>query len=626
MTISFTGHPLYMRPLLCATFLFLNAQILMANEKTLFQPDYARTPLTTKTISNLYSKVNLNDIPLQAPTFYLSEHPLKDAFYFSSLTPTIQTTYYPWHQNKNLSLPGMQALSTSSFALATQSQQINQLQITHASDNFSLQSRLLHDDGYKQHTKRNLFNLSLQKRQSIDDFTVDHFFLMNSIQQKDMTYIAGKNAYRVDSLKQTNPIEHASNNAYQMFYFANMQQDIGTDKVLTLKPYLRFNQTKSVLDEIPGLPKEEAKAGSTGIHTLFNKPYSESSDLTTAFRFDYTYADYIQQQDEYDSSPMYPKGKHYDFNVQTLSFNWQMLIEQQLDDDFSVTYDINVDKTHYFYKNYLHKRSACSSSVDSCMYQSPNQPDLSFFTWSPLIALNLKVNDNNSAQLRFYHDMQQPNSLDLYRLQKKQSIKAIKPMITNAAELAFTGQLSDTVEYAWIFYYRAIDHLILANVEGVNIFNNKVRSVGLNSFTRIDLSERLHLALGLGLTDAKYADDNKTASNHHVKLIPRTQGFATVDWQVLERSILKVTLTHVGHYYLDDNNTLSYNGHQLLDLYWLQKLPQAWQFTVAINNVTNKNYAWIGGTTRVTASNPSYEEKYVIGNPRSISVGVSKRF
>ena len=586
-------------------------------------------PLTNNSTVSQWARIQIDGVSLQADTFYITSHPLKQAFFPSQLALTY-SPYTRWTPRAVVNLPNLSELASSNIGITSQSQQQNSLSLSYKGEDFAVQSRYLHDDGYKANTRRDLINLALEKEHQQDDFSFNHLLLINSINQNDFSFIEGKNAYTKNNLLKANALSDLTNDAQQILYKVAIEQALDEDKSLSLTPYLRLNQTEAILQNRPDLPKETTTATSIGIQTQFSKAYSEESNLTTGFNFDYTYADYLQIQRHASGLAEYPQGKHYDFTIETLKFSWHAGIEQYLNSRSRVLYDIQVDKTHYFYRNYIDIYPTFCSDSSSCMFQAPDQRNLNFLTWTPSIALAMDVAESHAFQVTYWYEQQVLNSLDLYRLQQEQAIKDIEPLQTGSLELTFSGTFAGHLYYKATGYYRGIDNLPVTDQQGVYHTNQKATSFGIDFLTGLMITDGLQMKLGAFYTNTQYTHDNKNlsypAADNQVKGIPRTQGFFSMDWQPTDNSQLGLNARHLGKYFLDNANTMSYKGHTLYDLNVQQTFPKGFSITAAVLNLTNKHYAYLAESTLVNLANPTAEETYLIGTPRAYLLSINKTF
>jgi hypothetical protein len=582
-------------------------------------------PLTTKTQDNRYELRQVGGISLQPETFYREDNPLKSATFPLTQQTADEQRFFQWSPWLNTPFEKLNFDSDQQIALDSQSTTVNQLRLNHNNKNVSVMSRFLHDDGYKQHANRNLFNFALKAKQDKESFASNHFFFVNIIDQNDISYIQGTDAYKNKSNRKLNPIKKAKNNAHQIMYLADINHQFDTDKLLKLTPYLRFNQTEALLDQTPGLPLEKSHAASFGIQSSYNRTYAKNVDLTTRFHFDYTYGQYSEHQ-KTEFSNDYPAGRHYDFSTQTLLFHWGLLAEQFYNEQWSTYQDIGIDKSHYFYSNNLGDGSACQGNDEDCFYFRPDQDNLNYFTWTPKIGAQWQWHDKHRFLLNLYHRNRQLNSLDLYRLQKKQSIKSIKPEQTNAVEAVLTGNING-IHYHALMYYRRVNHLILSDFEGIKHYNQSITSTGIDALIDWHITQTLELSIGASITDTQYRVKEGSLAgdeiDNQVMLIPRTQGFIDGTWRYSEKASAGLKITHQGKYYLNNANTMSYPGHELIDLYWQHQVLKNLSLRAAIENITDKAYALTAESTIATMQNPTPTEQYVVGYGRVYSLGIS---
>ena len=90
------------------------------------------------------------------------------------------------------------------------------------------------------------------------------------------------------------------------------------------------------------------------------------------------------------------------------------------------------------------------------------------------------------------------------------------------------------------------------------------------------------------------------------------------DW--LNGGRLEVEYQHLGEYFLDDNNTHTYEGHDLVHLRGNIKFDNGLDVYVRVHNLLNSRYVTNG------RYNGFVGEEFKPGLPRTIYGGVSARF
>jgi len=78
-------------------------------------------------------------------------------------------------------------------------------------------------------------------------------------------------------------------------------------------------------------------------------------------------------------------------------------------------------------------------------------------------------------------------------------------------------------------------------------------------------------------------------------------------------------IEYVGDYWLDDDNTKTYDGYSITHLKALYEISKQLSINAKINNLTNKVYA-------ENASFSYGKEKYTPGSPRHFYAGIEYKF
>lgn len=116
-------------------------------------------------------------------------------------------------------------------------------------------------------------------------------------------------------------------------------------------------------------------------------------------------------------------------------------------------------------------------------------------------------------------------------------------------------------------------------------------------------------------------------SGKEIKSAPRWLANAEARWQVNDQWQLAAIVQHVDRYWMNDADTVRYNGHDLLNLQarWQH---QAWELWAKLSNATNKRYAEQASSSYngTGAYTPATMDSYTAGQPRTFLLGVRYHF
>ena len=103
---------------------------------------------------------------------------------------------------------------------------------------------------------------------------------------------------------------------------------------------------------------------------------------------------------------------------------------------------------------------------------------------------------------------------------------------------------------------------------------------------------------------------------------------AQAGWKPTPASRVALAVVKQGGYWMNDANTVRYDGHTVWNLMASQKLQGSWEVWGQIRNLTDKVYAHSASTTYkgTGAYTPATANSYSPGAPRSLMLGLNKSF
>lgn len=107
---------------------------------------------------------------------------------------------------------------------------------------------------------------------------------------------------------------------------------------------------------------------------------------------------------------------------------------------------------------------------------------------------------------------------------------------------------------------------------------------------------------------------------------PRSIALAGIDWTPVEGVTLTPEVQHIGSYWMNEANTVRYDGHTLVNLRARWELKKLELFSV-LSNLTDRRYAETASSTfKSGVYAPDTQNAYTPGNPRTLTVGVRVGF
>jgi outer membrane receptor protein involved in Fe transport len=103
---------------------------------------------------------------------------------------------------------------------------------------------------------------------------------------------------------------------------------------------------------------------------------------------------------------------------------------------------------------------------------------------------------------------------------------------------------------------------------------------------------------------------------------------AAIAYKFAPGSRIALNMIKQGSYWMNDANTVKYEGHTLLNVHASQKLQGGWEVWAQVRNLTNQRYSDSASSSYkgTGAYSPNTQNTYQLGAPRSVMLGLSKSF
>ncbi|MBI1181958.1 MAG: TonB-dependent receptor [Alphaproteobacteria bacterium] len=404
------------------------------------------------------------------------------------------------------------------------------------------------------------------------------------------------------------------------------------DSLLSVDPYVRWGRTKLLpffqLSFDPAYFDESAT--SLGALIKFRHDFSDSFRLIAGFDIDHTSGGRVDTRIvPVKNGKFYVSfsdaGTIYDFNVKALTLSPYLHGEWQITPRLRLTAGLRYDYTHYDYTNNL------STVVDpTAAHNRPPSQTLHFGNFTPKAGFTYDITDRLNAFFSYRQAFRVPTTAQLFRPGTSSSSTDLKPVKAESFEVGLRGRWQ-RVSFDLSLYTMEIKNDILVftdNATGVRDIQNAgdTRHKGVELGVTVDVTPTLSLSASYARTDNHFIDWTPVSgvdlSGNKINRSPKDVGSARLDWRpgFLNGGRFEVSWEHLGSYYLDDDNTHTYGGHDLLHLSANMFVAKGVEVFVRLHNVLNQRYATNG---RYTAFN-GVELKP--GLPRTLFGGVGVSF
>lgn len=462
-----------------------------------------------------------------------------------------------------------------------------------------------HDGGWRDDsglTEQKL-NLGLQRALGQGSFALR--LAASNLNQDTAGFIQGENAYRNKRLARSNPNPEAYRDAYAARLSAEYQRSLNDRLQLSVRPYLRHSRMEFLQHFLIGKPLEENGQDSFGILTALD--IHAFGDTRILAGVDLEWADGFLKETQAgpatDGAPaataIRPAGKHYDYQVQSTVAALFAQFEQPFAANWKLTGGARAEYVEYDYDNRMlagnTRDDGTSCGAAGCLFNRPADRSDDFTNVTSKLGIAYSVNAQHTVYLAYTHGYRAPDTSELYRLQRQQSIADLDAERIDSVELGARGGFS-SLRYALSLFSMEKDHVIFRDSNAFNVSDGRTDHEGVEyelSWLPIDT-----LSLSLAGTYAKhrYANDIVEGSEiivagRDMDTAPRHINSARLNWRPLDQVHAELEWQSVGRYYVDASNTRDYGGHDLLNLRVRWDINSSWGATVRVNNLTDRAYA-----------------------------------
>lgn len=414
-------------------------------------------------------------------------------------------------------------------------------------------------------------------------------------------------------------------------FYSQIDYDMG-DSLLSVNPYVRWGRTKLMpffqLAFDPAYFDESAT--SIGGQIKFRHDFSEDVRLIVGTDVDYTAGQRVDTQIKpVKNGKFYVSytdvGTIYDFDVKALTLSPYVHGEWQVLPRLRATAGVRYDYTHYDYTNNL------STVIDpNDPHNRPPSQSFHYDNVTPKAGFTYDITDRLNAFFSYRQAFRVPTTTQLFRPGTSASSTDLKPVKAESFEVGLRGGW-ERFSFDLSLYTMKIKDDILVftnNVTGVRDIQNAgdTRHKGIEIGATFDITPTLSVSAAYARTDNHFIEWMPVAgadlSGNKINRSPKDIANARLDWRpaFLNGGRFEISWDHVGSYFLDDDNTHTYEGHDLMHISANMFVSKGVELFLRLHNVLNERYAT---NSRYTVAGG---EELKPGLPRTLFGGVGVSF
>jgi len=485
---------------------------------------------------------------------------------------------------------------------------------------YSLYGNFTDDNGYQKESGFEQQKLNFKYQFQTKNFSSKSLFSFSNLNQETAGFIRGKDAFKDDELKRTNPNPEAYRDSQSWRAYSQLNWQLSDESKFFITPYARYTSMEFIQHFLPWKPIEKNAHKSLGVKSLYTF-YQEDFHWHAGIDLEATSGALSEIQTD-DFSESIPVGIHYDYQVKSFitspffDFNWLAT------DKLNVNAAIRYDYIRYDYDNLLEQQTPCAFEVDDCRFFSPPDHKRNFKDWSPRISINYLTEKNNQWYFEATRGFRSPQATELFRLQAGQQVADLKNERLTSIQTGFRGGLFG-LTYDLSLYHLDKQNFIFRDSDRQVVSNGETSHQGIELSLDYDFIERWKVSLDASYAKHRY-ENNILISQVNIKsnlidTAPKKLVNARVIWSPTDKYLLELEMLHQGEYFLNSENTASYEGHQLFHLRGQLNVSDNLKVNIRLHNIADKDYA-----ERADFAFGSY--RYFVGQPRSFLIGVRYKF
>lgn len=267
-----------------------------------------------------------------------------------------------------------------------------------------------------------------------------------------------------------------------------------------------------------------------------------------------------------------------------------------------------------------------------------SRPDSTYVSWSrfsPKIGAAYELTEKVSAFASYNQGFRIPSTGDIFRAGGTATTAvSLEPIKVHSYETGLKGSLTEKVSFETSLYYmeKEDDIVTFTPVTGANQRLNAGKTVhkGVEAGVEVKPTDELGLGVSYSYSRHEYAEwivsvdplAPKDYTGNEIPIAPRHNLNVRASYSpaVLNGGAAEIEWVHLGGYWLDNENTEKYDGHDLVNLRASYNATPEWELYLKATNILDKDYA-----ERVSKSS-SGEAQYTPGNPQTFFAGVVYRW
>ncbi|MDF1644271.1 MAG: TonB-dependent receptor [Pseudomonadales bacterium] len=410
------------------------------------------------------------------------------------------------------------------------------------------------------------------------------------------------------------------------FDFARVSTDwtheLNATTQLSTIVYLRSNRNRYTATWEGNLPHNDSKQQTVGMLFKANIDQEDTrwivgtdieitrSNLTYTQLFDYVPTGF--------GSPV-SAGNVYDYDVDYLALAPYVRAEHDISEKLSFSAGLRYDSNAYDYTNNLADGQYAGST-----YSRPGSDnDPTFDHLSPKMSLSYRIDREQNTYIRYANGFRIPQATRLYSLRTNNIGFTLDPEVSDTFELGYK-RATQSAQFEAALYHMNIDDSIVRRENSVGdryyVNGGETTHQGLELSLLNIITSQFSSRIAYSYSKHEYQNDDVYGDNEQASA-PNNIANLRLIYKPASIAGLATMFEaeYVDEYWLDDNNTRTYEGYTVYHLKMNYKASKRLNISAKIVNLADEVYA-------ENASFSYGKEKYTPGSPRQFFAGLEYSF
>ena len=500
-------------------------------------------------------------------------------------------------------------------------------------EDWSFDGFFANNDGFRDESGYDQQKIKIQSNFDFGLWNASLKATLTNLNQETAGYINGLNTYKDKDFSKRNFNTDAYRDANSQRLTLRLTKE--EDKVInSITPYIRHNDMKFFQHFLPGTPLEENNHSSIG--AIFQRIADYGSfNLVTGFQIDLAKVELTEtQENELTTSSAFnnatrPKGKHYDYEVDSLVYAFFAGVENfSIGDNLNFFADTRAELIEYDYSNNMvsgnTREDGSKCGFGGCYYNRPSDRTDDFNEISARAGITTTFEEiNYFAQISL--GFRPPQINEAYRLQKKQNVTDIDSETLTMIEFG-TKYTLDNINGSVSFYQSKKRNSIFRDSENFIVDNGKTDHEGVELSLVIFLNPSNTVSTNITYGDHRYDFETDTSMREKIRVNNQIDTspsiMANLLWNIdlNEDSSLVFEIEHMDSYFTDAANLHEYEGHTLYHTRLTRNFSESLKGYLRIDNLFDKEYA------ERADYNAFGGDRYFPGLPREVYIGLEYTF